>query len=117
MLNVMTESNNVRLLLGTVEEGDTPSLSGTGQLVLRCPACRVALWSHYGTNRSVAFDRLGTLDDARRLAPDAHIFTSSKQPWIQMPEGVPAFAEYYEPGKLWPAHTKERFAALKARGS
>jgi hypothetical protein len=49
------------------------------------------------------------------LAPDVHIFTSTKQPWVEIPAGVPAFAEYYQPDLLWPEHTKQRFAALKAQ--
>ncbi len=115
VLNVMTETCNVRLLSGAIEEVDTPSLSGTGQRVLRCAACRVALWSHYGSGRDVAFVRLGTFDQPLLLAPDVHIFTTTKQPWVEIPAGVPAFAEYYEPDLLWPEHTKQRFAALKAQ--
>ena len=34
------------------------------------------------------------VDDPDRLAPDAHIFTASKQPWVQLPPGAPAFAEF-----------------------
>ena len=117
VVNVMTESSNVRLLSGTVEEVNTPSLSGSGQQVVRCATCRIALWSHYGMNRSVAYVRLGTFDEPHMLAPDVHIFTSSKQPWVQLPAGVPAFAEYYEPEQLWPAHTKERLKTLGDQAS
>jgi hypothetical protein len=63
----------------------------------------------------VAFVRLGTFDEPHLLAPDVHIVTSTKQPSVQIPAGVPAFAEYYEPARLWPAHTEERFQALKAQ--
>ena len=95
-LNAMIEADRVELLQGEVELVDTPSSSGKGQKIARCPHCRVALWSHYaGAGDAVCFVRVGTLDDARRLPPDIHIFTSSKQPWVVLPPGTPAVAEYY----------------------
>ena len=58
--------------------------------------CRVAVWSHYaGAGDAVCFVRVGTLDEPDRLPPDIHIFTASKQPWVVLPPGVPAVAEYY----------------------
>ena len=61
------------------------------QLVARCPSCQVALWSHYaGAGPLVSFVRVGTLDEPDRLPPDVHIFTASKQPWVQLPAGTPA---------------------------
>jgi hypothetical protein len=45
--------------------------------------------------------RVGTLDDADRLPPGVHIFTSSKQPWVQLPGGVPAFEGYYRRSEVW----------------
>src|SRR3546814_3671955 len=46
-LNAMIEADRVQLLCGDVEIIDTPSNSGAGQKVSRCPKCRVALWSNY----------------------------------------------------------------------
>ncbi|MDQ1241831.1 MAG: hypothetical protein QG550_1082, partial [Pseudomonadota bacterium] len=61
----------------------TPSNSGKGQKVARCPACHVALWSNYaGAGDALRFVRVGTLDDPDRFPPDIHIFTASKQPWV-----------------------------------
>jgi hypothetical protein len=57
--------------------------------------------------------RVGTLDEAARLPPDIHLFTSTKQPWVQLPDDVPAFEEYYSARKQWPAESLERLAALK----
>ena len=77
--------------------------------IARCPRCRIALWSHYGgSGPAVSFVRVGTLDEPDRLPPDAHIFTASKQPWVLLPPGTPAFAEYYERETLWPAESLAR---------
>jgi hypothetical protein len=73
-----------------------PSASGAGQVVMRCPQCHVALWSHYGgLGDRVTFVRVGTLDDPASCPPAAHLFTRSKLPWVVLDEAVPAFAEFY----------------------
>ena len=92
---------------------NTPSNSGRGQKIVRCPNCRVALWSHYaGAGDAVCFIRVGTLDEPDRLAPDIHIFVSSKQPWIILPPGVPAVEEYYDRSDYWPEESLARRRAL-----
>jgi len=116
VLNAMIEAERVQLLEGEVQMIDTPSNSGKGQRVARCPKCFVALWSHYaGAGQALSFVRVGTLDDPESQTPDAHIFTSSKQPWVQLPAGVPAFAEFYKPAEQWPQDSLDRYAALKAK--
>jgi hypothetical protein len=114
-LNAMIETDRVERLAGEAELVDTPSNSGKGQLIARCPRCRVALWSHYaGAGRRVAFVRVGTLDQPDHLPPDIHIFTASKQPWVLIPPGVPAVPEYYAREQYWPAESLARRAALLA---
>ncbi len=115
-LNAMIEADRVTLLSGVPEIVDTPSASGKGQRVARCPTCRIALWSNYaGAGPRVRFVRVGTLDEPDHLPPDVHIFTSTKQPWVVLPEGVPAVPEYYDRRQLWPAESLARRDALLAR--
>ena len=112
----MIESSRVELVQGEVVVVDTPSASGTGQKITRCPQCSIAVWSNYGGGGDrVRFVRVGTLDNPDRLAPDIHIFTSSKQPWVVLPPSVPAFSEYYEAADYWPQESLARRAALRAR--
>jgi hypothetical protein len=112
-LNAMIETDRVINLGVEPEIVDTPSQSGLGQKIARCPRCRVALWSHYaGSGPVVTFVRVGTLDNPDLLPPDVHIFTASKQPWLVLPAGTPAFAEYYERERLWPAESLARRQAI-----
>jgi len=114
-LNAMIESDRLELLHGDVELVQTPSESGKGQKIARCPKCRIALWSHYaGAGDAVSFVRVGTLDEPDRLPPDIHIFTASKQPWVVLPPGTPAVPEYYKSAEMWPKESLERRAALLA---
>lgn len=115
-LNAMIEADRVEMLAGEIEVVNTPSLSGKGQKISRCPKCRVAVWSNYsGAGDAVRFVRVGTLDEPDRLPPDIHIFTSSKQPWVQLPAGAKAVPEFYKLSDLWPKESLERRAALIAR--
>lgn len=112
-LNAMIEADRVILLAGAPEVIHTPTNSGKGQRIARCPSCRIALWSNYaGAGDAIRFVRVGTLDDPDRLAPDIHIFTSSKQPWVVLPPGTPAVAEYYDRNKYWPSESLARRRAL-----
>jgi hypothetical protein len=115
-LNALIESDRVLLLDGTPQEVPTPSQSGKGQRIVRCPQCRVALWSHYsGAGDAVRFVRVGTLDEPDRLPPDIHIYTASKQPWVLLPPGTPAVEAFYDLDQYWPPQSLERRLALRAR--
>jgi hypothetical protein len=104
----------VVLLNGVPEVVMTPSLSGKGQKISRCPVCKVALWSNYaGAGDDMRFVRVGTLDDPDRLPPDIHIYTSSKQPWVVLPPGTPAVPEYYKAAEYWPPESLARWRAAR----
>ena len=84
----------------------------------RCPECGVTLWSNYaGAGESVHFVRTGTLDDPSIAPPDIHIYTSTKRPWVILPDGVPAVAEFYKLSDYWPAEGIERFKAARSKAS
>jgi len=112
-LNALIESSRVTVLSGTLLTVGTPSNSGKGQKILRCPSCHVALWSHYfGAGDRLSFVRVGTLDEPDRFPPNIHIFTSTKQPWVILPPDVPAVPEYYDSKSYWPAESLIRRKAM-----
>ena len=113
-LNAMIEGARVTDLGEPPSLTETPSASGLGQLIARCPACKVAVWSHYaGAGPAIKFLRVGTLDYPDLLPPDIHIFTESKQPWLALPVGVPAVAQYYKREKYWPEESLARRRAIQ----
>jgi len=115
-LNAMIESDRVTLEGGEPELVDTPSASGKGQQIARCPKCRIAAWSHYaGAGTAVKFVRVGTLDTPDVLPPDIHIFTASKQPWVMLPPEAPAVVEYYDRKRYWPPESLARREAMLAK--
>ena len=114
-LNAMIEADRGVLSGKEPELVNTPSESGRGQKIMRCSSCRVAVWSHYpGGGDANCFVRVGTLDDPDRLPPDIHIYTGSKQPWVVLPPGAPAFEEFYDRDALWPEESLARLRHMFA---
>jgi len=115
-LNAMLESEAVSLLSGDPERVLTPSNSGKGQVIVRCPVCHIAVWSHYaGAGDKTSFVRVGTLDNPDALPPDVHIFTASKQPWVILPPTTPAYEVYYKRSEVWSGEALERWSKLNIR--
>jgi hypothetical protein len=96
VINALIESSNFSLLPSTnTPEAEiaqpliinTPSLSGKGQLIARCPKCYVAVWSEYGGVPIVKFVRVGTMDEPGKCPPSIHIFAGTKQDWLKLEGG------------------------------
>jgi hypothetical protein len=115
-LNAIYEAERVVHTGAEPEIIDTPSASGKGQKIARCPTCKVAIWSNYsGSGALSRFVRVGTLDEPDRLPPDIHIYTSSKQPWVTLPSGAKAVPEFYKPADVWPSESRERWRTMLAK--
>jgi hypothetical protein len=87
---------------------------GPPQTIYRCPRCQVAVFSEY-SRPELSFVRAGTLDDPAGIRPDAHIYTRSKVGWVALPEGTPAFEDYYDSREVWPAASLRRVQAVLTR--
>lgn len=112
-LNAIVEATGLTVTQGTPEAVTIPTASGRGQTVHRCPACKVALYSTYGSP-IVRFVRVGTLDDPAQVPPDVHIYTTTKLPWVVLPAEARVFDAYYDRRQEWPAESTARFEAAKA---
>ena len=113
VINLLIEADRVEPLAGNPQPVDVPRDDGSAQSIFRCPACQVAVFSTY-TRPDIRFVRAGTLDIPADIAPDVHIFTRSKLPWVEVPDSQPAFEVYYDQRALWPAASQERLARLIA---
>jgi hypothetical protein len=112
-VNAVIEADRVVLLSREPQMIETPSHSGYGQKIFRCPKCWVALWSHYaGSGPATKVVRVGTLDDPDQFSPQAHVFVTTKQPWVQIPAGVPQFPEFYALEQVWSPESLERRRAI-----
>jgi hypothetical protein len=114
VLNALIETARVEGRGPELVRFEMPTESGRPHGIYRCGACGTALWSEYGGLAALRFVRVGTLDEPHALAPTVHIYTRSKQPWVVLPDGVPAFEAYYDATKVWPPESLARRAALFA---
>jgi hypothetical protein len=114
VINLLIEADRFELLAGEPHPVDVPRDDGSMQRIFRCPTCEVAVYSEYG-RPEVRFVRAGTLDEPLSVAPDVHIFTKSKVPWVTLPDSAPAFEVYYDAKTLWPAASLERLDAVLGR--
>lgn len=58
-----------------------------------CTDCGTRLWNERDTRPGFVVLRVGTLDDTSAVEPRAHIWVQSKQRWLELPAGVPQFAQ------------------------
>jgi hypothetical protein len=77
--------------LASFEERETAS----GEPMLRdyCRSCGSPIRSVPGSTPKYVAVKAGTLDDPAPFAPQMHIWTRSKLPWVELPAGLPAFSE------------------------
>ena len=114
VINLLIEADRLELISGDPQPVDVPRDDGSAQRIYRCAACQVAVFSEYG-RPEIKFVRGGTLDEPSSTAPDVHIYTRSKVPWLALPDSVPAFEEYYDTKALWPPARFERLRAALGR--
>lgn len=115
-INALIEADRIEILAGDVEVIETPSPGGPGQMIARCPKCQVAVWSNYNMfmpGDRIRFLRVGTLDNPDLLPPDVHIYTSTKQRWVILPEDDQAEAEFYDFGTTWSDESKARIQVVQ----
>lgn len=114
-VNLLIEASAVRLLRGMPQSVMTPTHSGLGQKIARCPVCLVAVWSNYKLAADkIHFIRVGTLDYPDEITPDIHIYTLSRQRWLPLPEDARAVPEYYRVSDVWTTTSIARYKQAKS---
>ena len=113
-INALIETDRIEILAGQPHRVEMPSPSGRGHDVYRCAKCETAVWSDYGRRPYVRFVRVATLDAPHAIAPDVHIFTKSKVPWVGLPPDARAFEVFYDMAQEWPAEAQARRKAASA---
>jgi len=78
---------------GPIVEYRLLSPSGSQSTHWLCGTCHARLWNTNTARPGIAIVRAGTLDASDTIEPRAHIWVKRKQPWVVLPEGMPAFAE------------------------
>ena len=78
-------------LTGELIQAVVPKPDGSSVTQYACPACLSRIHGTNSARPGVLMLRAGTLDESDQLVPAVHLWTSRKQPWLQIPEQAPAF--------------------------
>ena len=108
VLNAIIEADRVTFS-GETSDHRLATPSGKGQIITRCASCGTAVFSSYLVRLGkLKYVRVGTLDNPDLCAPDAQIFTASKQKWVPLNQNIPAFENFYEFKEIWPEEAYRR---------
>ena len=108
-ITVLVFVNDFALIEGKPDHFLTTTDSGAELSTYTCSSCRDNLYHTHPGYTGIVMPTGGTLDDRSWVQPKAHIYTESKQPWVQLPDGIPTFSEMYKLEDVWP---KESIAKL-----
>jgi hypothetical protein len=116
VVNAFYESDRVEVLQGKLTEHVVKSGSGGDHTICRCAECGTAVFSYYPrVGRLGVGIRVGSFDDPTVFTPTAVVFAASRMPWVTLPEGVPAFDEYYDLREVYSPESLARIMALVER--
>lgn len=88
-MSLAVAEKDFELLAGSLRTFTLTSDSGNPKTCAFCPDCGVRIY-HKGTEAVLSI-KAGTVDDRTRFLPEAHYWTSRKQPWVVIPEEAPAY--------------------------
>ncbi len=76
------------------------------------PKCGCNIYGTHTYLKGLVLPATGTFDETNWFAPDAHIYVSSKQPWVNITDGKPQFEKLYNREDVWPKESLDRLARI-----
>lgn len=95
-MTMLVSKNQIEVIQGRPAQYDYVEKDGRHRLGVFCGKCATRLWGESPRVSGVFFLPPGTLDDTSWVEPAAHVWTRSAQPWVSIPDSVPAFAQEAE---------------------
>ncbi len=86
---------------GELDEGHYDQPSGAHSTIFGCAKCKSRIYAVNDSREGMASLRCGTLDESADLDIQHHIWVSSKQKWIGLPEGVKVMDEQPRSTEDW----------------
>ncbi len=87
-MTLVVNEADFRLTQGEVKTFASKSAAGRAKLGAFCPQCGTRIYHKPEWRPGTVSVKPGTLDDTSGLRPDMHIWISSKQPWVTIPDRV-----------------------------
>ena len=90
-MTLPVNEGDFRLTQGELKTFASKSAAGRAKLGAFCPECGTRIYHKPEWRKGTVSVKPGTLDDTGWLKPDMHLWTSSKQSWVIIPEGAEVF--------------------------
>jgi hypothetical protein len=91
---------------GELLRGEHVQPSGAIAGIYACKACLTRVYTDNDKRPGIVNLRAGTMDDSASLVPAAHLWVSSKLPWVVIPPGAIAMQRQPEDQAGWMAILK-----------
>lgn len=92
-VNLIVRASSMTIAGDLATWQDVDTASGAPLAREYCRTCGSPIRSVPSATPKYVAVKAGTLDDPAPFAPALHIWTRSKLPWVELPAGLPAFAE------------------------
>lgn len=92
-MSLRIDGRGFRLVAGELKTIAAQADSDRTKYGAFCPACGTRIYHSLGSLSPWFNVKSGTLDAPLPFAPVAHLWTSRKQPWVTIPDGVAHFAQ------------------------
>jgi hypothetical protein len=90
-MSMLVPAAGMEVTKGELKQTHRVADSGNKIFGYFCPDCGIRLFHRPEANDQMRIVRPGTLDDTSWVKPIAFVWTQSKQPWFELPEGIPSF--------------------------
>ena len=87
-MTLVVSVDDFRITRGRLKTFASKSDAGRAKLGAFCPDCGTRIYHKPEWRKGSVSVKPGTLDDTSQLTPHSHIWTTSKQPWVTIPEDV-----------------------------
>jgi hypothetical protein len=88
-------------ITGELDKGEYDQPNGAISTIWGCARCKVRIYAENNTRPGFASLRCGTLDRSTEIVPEAHLWISSKQPWIRIPNDAKSMQEQPRTMEQW----------------
>ena len=90
-MTMLVKREHLRIERGDLAAFDRPANSGNVARCYFCPTCSNRIYHENPEKNDIVRLKPGTLDDTNVIAPDMHVWTGSKQDWVDLPDNLPCY--------------------------
>ncbi len=90
-------------IAGVLDTGEYDQPSGAHSIIYGCAKCKARIYAVNDRREGMASLRCGTLDDSPNLEINHHVWVSSKQKWIGLPDNAKVMFEQPLTAEEWVA--------------